>query len=168
MYTLGIPDRQYRRTTQVLGHEGAEPIKYDALKQDDGFWYFSFPNVDEYAFRDIVMLLKRNGVTTLGADEQLTERKIMKLADLVTEEFSKNLDENEGDTLIQALKNILVTWETKQYANDKARWEEYYMDIEELVTDFEEDRAIDTPSFSDLSNLQEQKVRKAIRKLIRQ
>jgi len=92
----------------------------------------------------------------------------MKLADLVTEEFSKNLDENEGDTLIQALKNILVTWETKQYANDKARWEEYYMDIEELVTDFEEDRAIDTPSFSDLSNLQEQKVRKAIRKLIRQ
>ena len=42
------------------------------------------------------------------------------------------------------------------------------MDIEELVTDFEEDRAIDTPSFSDLSNLQEQKVRKAIRKLIRQ
>ena len=42
------------------------------------------------------------------------------------------------------------------------------MDIEELVQDFEEERAMDTPAASGLANLQEQKVRKAIRKLIRQ
>ena len=43
MYLLGIPNRQYRRTTQVLGPESAEPIEYDTYKQDDGFWQFSFP-----------------------------------------------------------------------------------------------------------------------------
>ena len=92
----------------------------------------------------------------------------MKLTDLITEDISKNLDERYGDTLIQALKNILVTWETKQYADDKSRWEEYYLDIQQLVEDFEEERAIDTPVPSQLAALQETKVRKAIRKLMRQ
>ena len=81
------------------------------------------------------------------------------------EDFSKNLNENDADSLITALKNILQTWETKQYADDKSRWEEYYMDIEELVDDFEENRMLDTPS---VSNLAEQKLRKLIRKTIRQ
>ena len=40
MYALGIPNRQYRRTTQVLGHEGAEPIPYQSERQDDGFYLF--------------------------------------------------------------------------------------------------------------------------------
>ena len=168
MYTLGIPNKQYRRTTQVLGHESAEPIEYDAIKQDDGFYVFSFPDIDEYDFQDIVKLLKGNGITTIGADSQLTEKNIMKLTDLIEEDFSKNLDANEGDTIIQALRKILITWETKQYANDKARWEEYYMDIEELVQDFEEERAMDTPAPSNLATLQEQKLRKVIRKLMRQ
>jgi len=85
MYTLGIPKRQYRRATSVLGPESAEPIEYDSYKQDDGFWQFSFPEVDEYGFRDIVNLLKANGVTTIGADDQLTEKKIMKLSKLIRE-----------------------------------------------------------------------------------
>ena len=92
----------------------------------------------------------------------------MKLTDLVKENFSKNLDESDANTLIQALKKILQTWETKRYATDKSRWEEYYMDIEELVQDFEEDKTIDTPAPSSLTKLQEQKVRKVIRKLMRQ
>ena len=92
----------------------------------------------------------------------------MKLTDLITEEFSKNLDENEGDDIIQSLKRILVRWETKRYADDKSRWEEYFMDIEELVQDYEEDKSIDTPSSSSLANLQEQKLRKLIRKTIRE
>ena len=79
MYILGIPERQYRRCTQVLGPEAADPIDYDAVKQDDGFYLFQFPGVDEYGFREIVNLLKANEITTIGADTQLTERKIMKL-----------------------------------------------------------------------------------------
>ena len=134
----------------------------------EGFIDVSFPGMDEDAFRNIVLKLKQQGVTTIGADEVLTESKIMKLTDLITEDFSKNLNENEGDNIIQALKKILVTWETKRYADDKSRWEEYYMDIEELVEDFEEDKSIDTPSSSSLANLQEQKLRKLIRKTIRE
>ena len=83
MYTLGIPNKQYRRTTQVLGHEHSEPIKYGVRKQDDGFYMFSFPGADEYDFRDIVKLLKVNGITAIGADDQLTEKQIMKLVNLV-------------------------------------------------------------------------------------
>jgi len=75
MYTLGIPSKQYRRTTQVLGHERSEPIKYGVRKQDDGFYMFSFPGADEYNFKDIVKLLKVNGITAIGADDQLTEKK---------------------------------------------------------------------------------------------
>ena len=83
MFTLGIPKTQYRRTTQVLGHERSEPIEYNAERQDDGFYIFKFPFADEYDFKDIVKLLKQNGITTIGADDQLTERQIMKLVDLV-------------------------------------------------------------------------------------
>ena len=59
-----------------------------------------------------------------------------------------------------ALKNTLQVWQTKQYADDKSRWEEYYMDIVELVEDYEEERAMDTPVPSQLASLQEEKVRK--------
>ena len=83
MFTLGIPKSQYRRTTQVLSHEGSKPIPYDAVKQEDGFYMFSFPEADEFDFKDIVRILKVNGITTIGADDQLTERQIMKLVDLV-------------------------------------------------------------------------------------
>ena len=83
MFTLGIPKSQYRRTTQVLGHESSKPIPYDAMKQEDGFYMFSFPEADEFDFKDIVRLLKLNGITTIGADDQLTERQIMKLVDLI-------------------------------------------------------------------------------------
>jgi hypothetical protein len=42
MFTLGIPNRQYRRATQVLGPENANPIEYDVMDQGDGFYVFSF------------------------------------------------------------------------------------------------------------------------------
>jgi len=91
MFTLGIPKTQYRRTTQVLGHESSEPINFDAIKQEDGFYIFSFPDADEFDFRNIVRLLKMNGVTPIGADSQLTERQIMKLVNLVPlEEMDMN------------------------------------------------------------------------------
>ena len=45
--------------------------------------------MDEYEFSDIVKKLKNNGVTTIGADEQLTNTNIMKLADLLSEDLKK-------------------------------------------------------------------------------
>ena len=165
MYTLGIPDRQKRRT---LGYLKQNWIDFEEHPAMEGFFDISFPGMDEDAFRDITIKLKQQGVTIIGADEVLTEKKIMKLTDLIKEDFSKNLDESDSDNIIMALKNILQVWQTKQYADDKSRWEEYYMDIDELVTDFEEERAMDTPAVSDLAALQEQKVRKVIRKFLRQ
>ena len=170
MYTLGIPDRQKRRT---LGYLKQNWIDFEEHPSIDGFFDLNFPGMDEDAFRDITTKLKQQGVTIIGADEVLTEKKIMKLADLITEDFSKNLDEQEGSSIIEALKNILQRWERKQYADDRTRWESYYMDIEELVQDFEEEVAMDKPTDLPVSHkftepLAEQKVRKAIRKLIRQ
>jgi len=165
MYTLGIPDRQKPRT---LGYLKQQFVDFEENPSMEGFFDVSFPGMDEEAFRNIVMKLKQQGVTVIGADEELTERKIMKLTDLIKEEFSKNLNESDADSLIMALKNTLQVWQSKQYADDKSRWEEYYMDIVELVEDYEEERAMDTPVPSQLASLQEEKVRKLIRRTIRQ
>ena len=161
MYTLGVPNRQYRRATQVLGPKLSTPINYDMVKQDDGFYLFSFPEVDEYDFRDIVMLLKSNGVTTIGADDTLTEKKIMKLTDLLKEQGSP--DENN---IIDQLKLALKRWE-----EDKAppydrldsckRSDHYFEDIKDIVDDYEEQSAEDSIAMGsddakDFSPMQEQ------------
>ena len=84
MYTLGIPKRDYRRTTQVLSYESEPSIPYHETLQDDGFYMFTFPEVGcEDDFRDVVIKLKSEGIRVIGADAQLTERQIMKLIDLV-------------------------------------------------------------------------------------
>ena len=86
MYTLGIPKRDYRRATQVLDYESQPSIPYNANLQDDGFYMFTFPEAgDEDAFRSIVEKLKNEGIRVIGADSQLTEKQIMKLADLIKE-----------------------------------------------------------------------------------
>ena len=173
MYTLGIPNRQYRRATQVLGPKLSTPINYDMVKQDDGFYLFSFSEIDEYDFRDIVILLKNNGVTTIGADDTLTEKKIMKLTDLLKEQGSP--DENN---IIDQLKVALKRWE-----EDKAppydrldsceRSDHYFEDIKDIVDDYEEQSgadsiAMDVDSSRDFSPMQEQKLRNLIRKTINQ
>ena len=155
MFTLGIPNSQQRRASQVLRHDVSEPIDYDFHKQDKDFHIFTF-DVDYDGFYDIVLLLKGNGVTTIGADTQLTERKIMKLADLI-KESSAPLSSGEFN-ILNALKRILVEWETKQYPDDKTRWEEYFMDIQELVEDVEENAMLDRDT-----SVNEQKLRKLIR-----
>ena len=163
MFTLGIPNTQYRRANRVLIHDRSIVFDFKVKKQDNDFFIFKFPEIDEYDFKKIIALLKRNGITTIGADEQLTERKIMKLADLITEMPSP--DEND---LIDDLKKILEIWDTKEYNSDQERWQEYHMDIEELITDYEEESVMDAPSSSELSDLQEarNKVRKTLKKLL--
>ena len=84
MYTLGIPKRDYRRTTQMLSYESEPSIPYHETLQDDGFYMFTFPECgSEDDFRDVVIKLKGEGIRVIGADAQLTERQIMKLIDLV-------------------------------------------------------------------------------------
>ena len=154
MFTLGIPVSQFRRANNVLVHDRSEIIDFKVKKQDSDFYIFYFPEIDEYDFKKIVLLLKKNGVTTLGADEQLTERKIMKLVDLITEMPSP--DENN---LIDDLKKILVTWETKEYNTDQERWQEYFYDIQELIEDYEEEEVMDLPGSNEMPPLQEAKSR---------
>ena len=162
MFTLGIPDNQYRRATQVLGPANPNPIEYDTVDQEDGFFVFNF-NVDFDEFQDIVTLLQNNGITTLGADEQLSERKIMKLTDLLKENENPNRMES-ADDIIDALEKILETWETKEYASDRERYEHYYLDIEDLVTDYKENLTLDMPD----TDIQEENLRKLIRKMLQE
>ena len=170
MFALGIPNRQYRRTTQVLGPELAEPINYNVVKQDDGFYMFRFPGVDEYDFKDIVLLLKRNGITTIGADSHLTERNIMKLTDLLKEQPSP--DENN---LIDILKDRLERMEDPQYRGGLEGCEKsnhFLEEIREIIEDYEEEMGMDAMAVGaddarDFSPMQEQKLKKIIKNEIR-
>ena len=141
MYALGIPVSQYRRTTQVLGPESADPIEYESEKQDADFYIFKFPSCDEYDFKKIVLYLKGNGISTIGADAQLTERKIMKLVDILNEQESPrdNSDIENSQSIIDKLKYMLEIWEKKDYNTDREKWEEYSLDVQELVDDYEEE-----------------------------
>ena len=147
MYTLGIPNRQYRRTTQVLGPALSNPISYDVIKQNDGFYMFSFLEADEYEFKDIVLLLKNNGITTIGADETLTEKKIMKLTNLLKEQgFEKDsVGTNLFDELTLWLEKVRSNEPASRYATGSIAGEKnertnnYEQDIEEML------EAIDNP-----------------------
>jgi len=186
MFTLGIPKRDYRRATQVLGYESQPHISFEATLQDDGFYIFSFPEVeDEYDFRKVVNKLKGEGVRVIGADAQLTEKKIMKLADLITE--APTLAEIEEPKWLNTLKRTYASWQVKQYKDDKNKWEMFNEDIKELIeqweselddTKKEKEKIQDMPGFSgtsdaldnislDESSLIEQKLRKLIRKTIK-
>ena len=162
MYTLGIPDRQKRRT---LGYLKQQFIEFEENPSMEGFFDVSFPDMDEDAFRNIVMKLKQQGVTTIGADEELTERKIMKLTDLITE--TPTLEEMANNPLLNALKNTLQSWSIKQYPDDRTKVEEFTLDITELIEDFEEEISMRGIAVDAPDRLQEQKLRELIRRTIR-
>ena len=159
MYTLGIPDRQKRRT---LGYLKQQFVDFKENPSMEGFFDVSFPGMDEDAFRNIVMKLKQQGVTVIGADEELTERKIMKLTDLLKE--APTLEEMENNPLLDALKRTLQSWSTKRYNTDREKWEEFTLDIEELVQDYEEQQEYDRGFYTESK---EDKIRKLIRDTIR-
>jgi hypothetical protein len=166
MFTLAIPKSQQRRVNNVLGHSRSTPINFDFYKQDDGFYIFEFDETYD-DFKDIVLLLKRNGVTTIGADEQLTESKSkMKKLTYLYEQLTNNYPEGDdgpsqgfnepgespetADEIIEVLKNILKVWETKEYKSDRDRYEQYYIDIETLVEDYEENKLLDIEDVGDI------------------
>ena len=152
MFTLGIPERQYRRTTQVLGSDNADPINYDAVKQDDGFYMFSF-DVDYDGFQDIVILLKSNGVTTIGADDQLTERNIMRLTDLLEQNQKQSNRMETAEDVIEKVDEIIT--DNPDTALDL---------LSDMVEDFKENQSIDRPDTS----MQERKLKKLINILIKE
>ena len=160
MYTLGIPDRQKRRT---LGYLKQQFIDFKENPSMEGFFDISFPGMDEDAFRNIVSKLKQQGVTVIGADEELTERKIMKLTDLLKE--APTLEEMENNPLLNALKRTVQSWSTKRYNTDREKWEEFALDIEELIQDYEEQQEYDRGFYTEGKK---DKIRKLIRKTIRQ
>lgn len=153
MFTLGIPNRQYRRTTQVLRSEMANPIEYEAVDQKDGFYLFSFPDIDEFDFREAVLLLKQNGVTTIGADEQLSERKIMKLTNLLKEEEQQNNRMETAEDVIVMVDEIIT--DNPDTALDL---------LSDMVEDFYENQSIDRPD----TDLSEKKLRKLIQNIIKE
>ena len=153
MFTLGIPNRQYRRTTQVLRSEMANPIEYEAVDQKDGFYLFSFPDIDEFDFREAVLLLKQNGVTTIGADEQLSERKIMKLTNLLKEEEQQNNRMETAEDVIVMVDEIIT--DNPDTALDL---------LSDIVEDFYENQSIDRPD----TDLSEKKLRKLIQNIIKE
>ena len=78
---------------------------------------------------------------------------------------NSNLEEAQG--IINRLKIILETWQTKEYNSDQERWEMYYLDIQELVEDYEEEMSMlgitmDAPMNEGIKKL----VKKEIRKLL--
>ena len=154
---------------------------------DEGFVHYSFPNMGEKEFKHIVNQLNgRDGVSLIGVDTQLTEKKIMKLADLITEWNEVKIGEEErpqlyppGDNgfidLIDALEKTLQTWKTRYvggyYTDEKNRADDYSLDISEIIEMYKD--KVPPKSKGEMGdynskNLNEQKLRKLIRKTIRQ
>ena len=181
MYTLGIPDRLRKRT---LGYLKQNWIEFEVQPSMDGFFDLIFPEMNEEGFRDIVNKLRQQGVTIIGADEQLTEKKIMNLAKLLGEQFngveddltSQGFESDPIKDILTDLKNILVEWETKKYDTPEERYTEYFQDIEELVNQYEtelspdgqmsDEEAMDAIMHDAPDGLYEQKIRNKIRKEI--
>jgi hypothetical protein len=136
-YHLAIPNRQKKRT---LGYLKQKWIEFKEHPSIEGFFDVTFPGLDEEGFRGIVNQLKQQGVTIIGADEQLTERKIMKLTDLLKEAQTPGTPDVtsqpdlDGNRILNQLEDIIIKWrDSSQYENDADRWLAYSDDIEGLV-----------------------------------
>jgi len=162
----------------------------DFIRTPDGLGYvnYDFPGMDEDNFRYIATQLKRNGVNLDLVDSQLTEKKIMKLADLITEwsEGHTNTSSTEDRPqlfppggngfvdLVHALEKTIDSWKNKYttgyYTDEKNRADEYNLDLKELLAIYKDKvpkEKENTMSNYDEKTLSEQKVRKLIRKSLR-
>jgi len=192
MYTLGVPNRQKRR---ALGYLKQNWINFEENPSMNGFFDLTFQELDEEGFKSIIGKLKLQGVTLIGADSQLTERKMKKLVDLMNEVDgyaemniknyplgtdddgpSQGFNSDAAGDILHDLKRILEEWETKTYDSAEERYKEYFLDIQELVKDYEmgmssdyEDKMDDDSERAisvDAPDRFEEQVRKKIRKEI--
>ena len=173
MFRLAVPEGVHdNRVLDYLKNikEFQEGEHFKRQSDENGLIDYVFPGMSEDNFRYCVSQLKHQGVTMIGVDTQLTERKIMKLADLIKE--APTVEAMKSPKWLDALKQILREWETKTYTDDKNKWESYYMDLDDLVKSWEEELEDEEEEFHldrpDVTNLQEQKLRKLIRKTLRQ
>jgi len=165
---------------------------YDFKSDGEGFVHYTFiptGKIGEEEFRHICnQLNSKDGVSLIGVDTQLTEKNIMKLADLIKEWSDPNTEEqpqlfppgeNGFIDLIDALEKTLNSWKDKYvkgfYTDEKNRADEYSLDLQELLELYKEkapkkssEGGMGDYNSKDGSHLNEQKVRKVIRKLIRQ
>ena len=186
--SVGVHDN---RVQSYLKNELDPPITqfdgYERQVDDEGFVHYKFPGMSEEKFRSISEFLNgTDGVTLIGVDSKLTEKKIMKLTDLITE---WNESSNKGEErpqlfppgengfidLISALEKTLESWKSRYvggfYTDEKNRADDYQIDLQEILEMYK-DKAPKTKSSEmgdyDSKNLSEQKLRKLIRKTIRQ
>ena len=174
MFTLGTSEgTQSSRVKKYLDVKYMD-LEYTAERDGMGFVQFGFPTLDEDEFRNMVFLLKRmDGVTLMGVDSQLTEKNIMKLTSLLTE-LAPTTEEINQPKYLDELKRILRVWSNKEYRDDRTKWEEYGIDIAELVQvwddEIEEKKKNDTEVSQGRGFYNESKedtVRKLIRKTLR-
>ena len=172
MFRLAVPKGVHDiRVISFLKNE-QEMVETEHFKREsdeDGLVHYIFPNMEEDNFRYIIAQLQHQGVTMIGVDTQLTESKIMKLANLIKE--APTLEEQQNPKWLGALEALTKEWGTKTYNDDAHKWESYAMDIDDLIKSWKEDLEneeeeyhIDRPNV----NLNEQKLRKLIRKTIRE
>ena len=164
MFTIGIPNRQKLRAITYLSKKW---LDFEEHSSEEGFVEVRFPGMDEESFRDIINKLKQQGVTLIGTDTQLTERKIMRLTDLLTEENISGMEPTD-DNLLSALKNTLRKWSSTQYVDDKQRSDDFFLDIKEMIEDFEdEDETVGYPLHRQNVALREEKFKKLVKDEIR-
>jgi hypothetical protein len=164
MFTIGIPNRQKLRAITYLSKKW---LDFEEHPSEEGFVEVRFPGMDEESFRDIINKLKQQGVTLIGTDTQLTERKIMRLTDLLTEENISGMEPTD-ENLLSVLKNTLRKWSSTQYADDKQRSDDFFLDIKEMIEDFEdEDETAGYPLHKQNITLREEKFKKLVKDEIR-
>ena len=176
MFRLACPEGVHdNRVIDYLKNQKELIDHQDFQREPDGNGLidYTFPGMDEDTFRYIVIQLQNQGVTMIGVDTQLTEKKIMKLANLLNE-LAPTTEEKNKPKWLDALVKYLKEWKEKEYRDDKHRSEMYYEDIKALVEEWkkslEEDVAKGAYDKTNgmVSEDKKSKIRNLIRKTIRQ
>ena len=153
---LAVHGKDIKRTNNVLKNDMSEPLDYDYYKQDDGFYMLNFKGIDYDDFKDIVILLKNTGVNAIGGDktpEEMNERNIIKLADLIKEQQEEERP-NRMETAVDVIEMV------DEIITDNP--DTALVLLSDMVEDFYENQSIDRP------DVNEQKLRKIIRNIIQQ
>ena len=177
MFRLAVPKGVHdNRTISFLKNEQEmiETEHFTRASDGNGLVDYTFPNMEEDNFRYIVAQLQHQGVTMIGVDTQLTEKKIMKLASLIE---MTPLDK-QGESSLEIVKDI-----KKILSQEEDPTSSLWIKIADIIGAHEEKIAVDDIASTDYDRdfynvdghdlhhnriATEQKLRKVIRKMIRQ
>ena len=176
MFRLACPEGVHdKRVITYLKNEKElrDYVDFQRESDNEGLVNYTFPGMDEDNFRYIVIQLQNQGVTMIGVDTQLTEKKIMKLANLLNE-LAPTTEEINRPKYLEIIKKHLQNWKKTQYQDDKTRAEMFYEDLSSLAEEWEKSLEEDTEkaaydkSQGMVSEDKKSKLRNLIRKTIRQ